>query len=82
MKGVLHTWLWLLGLALAYFASGQLGLTVPYLGAFVSLIWPPTGVAVAALWRGGLSRWPGVWLGSLAINLASGGAPLMSVAIA
>jgi integral membrane sensor domain MASE1 len=82
MKGVLHTWLWLLGLALAYFASGQLGLTVPYLGAFVSLIWPPTGVAVAALWRGGLSRWPGVWLGSLAINLASGGTPLMSVAIA
>ena len=38
MKGVLHTWLWLLGLALAYFVSGQLGLTVPYLGAFVSLI--------------------------------------------
>jgi integral membrane sensor domain MASE1 len=63
MKGVLHTWLWLLGLALAYFASGQLGLTVPYLGAFVSLIWPPTGLAVAVLWRGGLSRWPGIWLG-------------------
>ena len=39
-------------------------------------------MAVAALWRGGLSRWPGVWLGSLAINLASGGTPLMSVAIA
>lgn len=82
MKRALYSWAWLLGVALAYFASGQPGLTVPYLGAFVSLIWPPAGVAVAALWRGGLTRWPGVWLGAFAVNLATGGTPLLSAAIA
>ena len=82
MNGVFKQWMMVLAVALAYFASGQLGLTVPYLGAFVSLIWPPTGLAVAVLWRGGLSRWPGIWLGSLAINLAADGALPMSLVIA
>ena len=39
--------------ALAYFASGWLGLQMPYLGHNITLLWLPTGIAVAALYRWG-----------------------------
>ena len=58
MNGVFKQWMMVLAVALAYFASGQLGLTVPYLGAFVSLIWPPTGLAVAVCWPPTLTTQP------------------------
>jgi len=39
--------------ALAYFITGWLGLQVPYTGSHITLVWLPTGIAVAALLRGG-----------------------------
>ena len=51
--------------ALAYFASGWLGLQMPYLGHNITLLWLPTGIAVAALYRWGSVVWPGVFIGSL-----------------
>jgi integral membrane sensor domain MASE1 len=35
----------------AYYVGGRIGLTVPYVGSHVSLIWPATGIALAALLR-------------------------------
>ncbi|MBI5431004.1 MAG: EAL domain-containing protein [Nitrosomonadales bacterium] len=58
----------LLFLALAYFVSGRLGLAIPYLESHITLIWLPTGIAVAALWRYGYSCWPGVFIGALTTN--------------
>ncbi|QJE74074.1 hypothetical protein HHL28_14110 [Aerophototrophica crusticola] len=46
-------------LALACAAGGWLGLRAPYLGEAVTLVWPPTGIAFAALWLGGLRLVPG-----------------------
>ena len=31
-------------------------------------MWPPAGIAFAALWLVGPRLWPGVWLGAAAVN--------------
>lgn len=56
-------------LAAAYFVGGKLGLSIPYVSSSITLFWPSSGIALAALlvWR--LSCWPGIFLGALAINL-------------
>ena len=55
--------------AAAYFAAGKAGLAFPFVGDVVTLVWPPSGIAVAVLWRFGLRYWPGVALGVLATNV-------------
>ncbi|HET7061039.1 MAG TPA: EAL domain-containing protein, partial [Nitrosospira sp.] len=63
-------------LAVGYFAGGKLGLALPYLNgeisANITLFWPPTGIALATLLTWGFSCWPGIYLGSIAINLTTG----------
>ena len=56
--------------AVAYFVTGWLGLMRPALGSHITLIWLPTGIAVAALLRYGTGCWPGITLGALSVNLA------------
>jgi hypothetical protein len=63
-------------LAAAYFLTGRLGMTLPAVGTHITLVWPPTGVALAALLCWGLRYWPGVWLGSFLVNV--GGGPLLA----
>ena len=59
-------------LAFTYFITGCLGLELSIMGSNITLIWLPTGVGVAVLFRWGLRYWPGVWLGAIAVNLAIG----------
>ena len=76
-------WAWRTALLLAaYYLSGRVGLTVPQFGAQVTLIWPPAGIALAALLRFGLGVWPGVWLGAFAVALSVGTPVWMAVLIA
>jgi two-component system, cell cycle sensor histidine kinase and response regulator CckA len=56
-----------LGLALAYAATARIGLAVA-VQPHVTLFWPPTGIAVAVLFRAGLQYWPGVYLGMVLAN--------------
>ncbi|HNK18998.1 MAG TPA: hypothetical protein PLG92_11560, partial [Piscinibacter sp.] len=53
---------WGLLLCAAYYACGLLGLSTPQIGNNVSLIWPPAGLAFAALLRLGPRLWPAVAL--------------------
>jgi PAS domain S-box-containing protein len=62
----------LLVVAMAYFITGWLGLKLPYFGSHITLIWLPTGIAVAALIRWGAGVWPGVAAGAFLVNLAIG----------
>ena len=71
-----------LALALAYFIAGRLGLMLPSYGSHITLVWLPTGIAVAALLRWGFGGWPGVALGALAVNLADGVAGPVALGIA
>ena len=63
-------------LALAYVVTGRLGLELAHYQSNVTLVWPPTGIALAALVLFGWRLWPGVFLGALAVNL-SVGTPLL-----
>lgn len=69
-------------LALAYFATGWLGLKTPYAGTHITLIWLPTGLAVAAVLRWGRGVWPGIALGAFLVNLAIGSSWPLAAAIA
>jgi diguanylate cyclase (GGDEF)-like protein/PAS domain S-box-containing protein len=72
----------LLFIALAYSASGRLGLAIPYIGSHITLIWLPTGIAVTALLRWGYICWPGIFLGALATNFSIDSSPLLDCCIA
>ncbi|MFJ3666991.1 MASE1 domain-containing protein [Streptomyces sp. NPDC090106] len=58
-----------LAVAACYYAAGRLGLlrNLTVEGAVFTPIWPPTGIAVAALLVLGLRVWPGIALGSLLV---------------
>ncbi len=55
----------------AYFLGGLLGLALAVATEPVSAIWPPAGIALAALLVLGFRVWPGVFLGALFLNALS-----------
>ena len=59
---------WNGGVAAAYFLAAKLGLTLATVGVTVTLVWPPSGVAVAAMLLLGRRVWPGVALGAFVAN--------------
>lgn len=58
-------------LALAYFGAAKLGLALAVATPSVTAVWPPTGIALAALVLGGRSLWPGVALGAFLANVTT-----------
>lgn len=72
----------LLTLVLAYLATGWLGLQIPFTGSHITLVWLPTGIAVAALFRWGWAVWPGVYLGAFLVNLSIGSSWPLAASIA
>jgi len=59
-------------LSVIYFAAAKLGLSVAAMHQNVSLVWPPTGIALAALLIFGYRVWPGIALGAFLINASTG----------
>lgn len=55
-------------LAIVYFAAAELGLSLASLHTNVTPVWPPAGIAIAALLIFGPRLWPGVFIGALAAN--------------
>jgi integral membrane sensor domain MASE1 len=55
-----------------YVATGKLGLHLAFTTASVTAVWPPTGIALAALVLGGYRLWPAVALGALLTNIGTG----------
>ena len=49
-------------LAIVYFVSGKLGLKLAFLNASASPVWPPTGIALAAVVLLGYRMWPAIFL--------------------
>ena len=64
-------------IAAAYYGSAKVGLDLAFATGSVTAIWPPTGIALAALCFGA-AVWPGVALGALLAN-AWTGVPLVTV---
>ena len=55
--------------ASVYFAAAKVGLSLAVVHSNVTAIWPPTGIAIAALLIWGLRVWPGILIGAFAVNL-------------
>jgi PAS domain S-box-containing protein len=62
----------ILAVAGLYFAGGALGLLVGGTLGHVSLFWPSAGIALCALLFWGSEVWPGILIGSVAINATLG----------
>ncbi len=74
-RGPLKYFFRLTGLLAAYVLTARLGLLMDAVGGFASLVWPPSGIALAALLIGGYRLWPAIALGAFVVN-AWVGAPL------
>lgn len=60
-----------------YVLTGKFGLSLDAVGGFATLIWPPTGIALAALMLFGIELWPAVFIGAFMLNLMTG-APMLA----
>jgi PAS domain S-box-containing protein len=58
-------------IAAVYFAAGKFGLTLASVHTNVSPVWPPAGIAIAALLLVGIRAWPGIFVGALLVNLST-----------
>src|SRR4030095_12427916 len=64
--------------ALVYFGAAKLGLSLAIIHANVSPVWPPTGVAIAAVLLFGYRMWPGLFVGAFAANVLLTPAPVVA----
>jgi signal transduction histidine kinase/CheY-like chemotaxis protein len=65
-----------------YFVVGKLGLTLAFVNASATAVWPPTGLAIASLLLIGPELWPAIFVGAFAVNLTTSGDLPSSVGIA
>ena len=82
LPGPLRTVVLSLALAAGYYGAARFGLRFASIGRSISLVWPPTGIALAALTALGLRYWPSVAIGALLANLATPVPPLTAALIA
>jgi class 3 adenylate cyclase/integral membrane sensor domain MASE1 len=66
------------GVTGAYYGAAKLGLDLAFETKSVTAVWPPTGIALAALVLWGYRLWPGVALGAFLANSWTG-IPLYAV---
>jgi len=69
-------------LAAVYFGAAKLGLALAFVNASATAVWPPTGIALAALLVLGTRVWPGILLGAFLANLTTAGSAATSLGIA
>ena len=62
-EGLRHPFIGSIILGICYFLAGLLGLEVQTVQPGVTPIWPPSGIAFAALMLFGLRLWPGIFIG-------------------
>jgi PAS domain S-box-containing protein len=71
----------LAGVFVAYFVGGKIGLAVPFTHTNVSALWPPAGIALAAVLLWGHRMWPAIALGAFLVNFLTAIPPLASLGI-
>jgi signal transduction histidine kinase len=68
--------------AALYILAALAGLRLDAVSGFAALVWPPTGIALAAVLLAGRRIWPGIFLGALVANLLTGAPSLAATGIA
>src|SRR5438876_9116634 len=69
-------------LTLVYFIAGKFGLMLASLHASASPVWPPAGIALAALLVLGYRAWPAIFIGAFLVNVTTAGNVATSLAVA
>ncbi len=69
-------------LATVYYLAAIFGLSLDAVSKFATLVWPPTGLSLAALVLLGPNLWPGVFLGAFIANYVTGAPIPVAVGIA
>jgi PAS domain S-box-containing protein len=69
-------------LAAVYVLAGRIGFMVSAVDPIVSSVWPPSGIALAAMLLMGPRFWPGVLIGAFILNVTGTIAPLPAMTIA
>jgi signal transduction histidine kinase len=59
-------------LAIVYIIAARAGLMMDAVAGFATLVWPPSGLSLAALLVFGARLWPGVLIGAFVANLFAG----------
>ncbi|HKQ66292.1 MAG TPA: MASE1 domain-containing protein [Methylomirabilota bacterium] len=69
-------------LTVVYFAAGKLGLLLAFVHESATPVWPPTGIALAALLLYGYRMWPAIFVGAFLVNVTTAGSIATSLGIA
>ena len=69
-------------LAAIYILFARLGLMIQPVSAFATLVWAPSGIALAALLLFGYRYWPGIAIGAFVANVWTGAPVLVALGIA
>ncbi|HMZ60386.1 MAG TPA: MASE1 domain-containing protein, partial [Leptospiraceae bacterium] len=69
-------------IALSYYVFGRIGLSLPYAGSHISLIWAPSGIALASFLLFGSKIWPAVFTAAFLANISVDSSILLSAGIA
>jgi PAS domain S-box-containing protein len=69
-------------LCVIYVGTAALGLSFDAVSGIATVVWPPTGIALAALTLYGTRLWPGIALGAMLINVWAGAPALAAGGVA
>ena len=72
----------LIPLTAVYFGAAKLGLSMAFVAEQVTVVWPPTGIALAAALVLGLRVWPAFAVGAFLANISAGAPAGVAVGIA
>jgi PAS domain S-box-containing protein len=62
-------WLWIALLASVYFSAARISLLLAIPPGYATAVWPPSGIALAAVLMLGTRYWPGIWIGAALVNV-------------
>lgn len=68
--------------AVGYVLAAKLGLKLAFVHASATAVWPPAGIALAALLLRGYRMWPAVFVGAFVANITTAGSMATSLGIA
>src|SRR5207245_4728387 len=71
----------LVALAAGYFVAGKVGLRVAYIHPSATVVWPPSGLTLAAFLLAGSEVWPAVFVGAFLVNITTAGSVTSSAAL-
>src|SRR5215471_2792581 len=69
-------------IAAIYVVGAKLGLTLAFVAEQVTVVWPPTGIALSAVILFGYRIWPAIALGAFVANITTHEPVLTSLGIA